>query len=82
MVPSWADSALDDLEDAQDSLDEEADTLEESIEQLDRGRTARSARSSPRAACRRSPTSRSTDPELAAALRDSSTCQELREEAS
>ena len=34
LVSSWADSAVDDLEDAEDSLDEEADSLEESIEQL------------------------------------------------
>ena len=33
-VSEWADSSLDDLEEAQDSLDDEADTLEEAIEQL------------------------------------------------
>ena len=34
LVSDWADSALDDLEEAQDSLDDEADSVEESIEQL------------------------------------------------
>ncbi len=33
-VSSWANGALDDLEQAEDSLDEEAETLEEAIEQL------------------------------------------------
>ena len=44
-----------------------------------RERRERSRPCSP-AACRRSPTSLALDPELAAALRDSSTCQQLREE--
>jgi hypothetical protein len=80
LVSSWADSAVDDLEDAEESLDEEADSLEESIRQLTGavgaiGSVLASGTQTVADIAR-------ADPELTDALRDSSTCQELREEAS
>jgi hypothetical protein len=77
-ISGWADATRNDLEDAQDSLDDEADTLAEAIAQLtDAARAITGAVTSGVKAV--ADVSR-TDPELAAALRDSSTCQELREE--
>jgi hypothetical protein len=78
-VSDWADSALDDLEEAQDSLDEEAETLEESIGQL--AEAARSIASALAGGVQAIADAARTDPELADALRDSSTCQQLQEEA-
>jgi hypothetical protein len=80
LVSDWADSARDDLEEAQDSLDEEADSLEDSIAQL-----TGAARAIGTALASGTETVADvvrTDPELAAALRESSTCTELREETS
>jgi hypothetical protein len=80
VVSSWADSALDELEEAQESLDEEADTLEESIEQLT---GAAGAIGSVLASGTRTLADVArADPTLVAVFRDTSTCQELREEAS
>ena len=79
VVSSWADSALDELEDAQDSLDEEADTLEASIQQLTGA--ARAIGSVLASGTRTVADVVRTDPELASVIRDTSTCQELREEA-
>ena len=79
VVSSWADSALDDLEDAQDSLDEEADTLEASIQQLTGA--ARAIGSVLASGTRTVADVVQTDPELVSVIRDTSTCQELREEA-
>ena len=80
LVSDWADSAVDELEEAEDSLDEEADSLEESIEQLT---GAAGAVASVLASGTQTVADIArTDPELTAALRDTSTCQELREEAS
>ena len=77
-ISGWADGTLDDLEDAQDSLDNEADTLAEAIAQLtDAARAITGAVTSGVEAV--ADVGR-TDPELAAALRDSSTCRQLREE--
>jgi hypothetical protein len=78
LVSDWADSALDDLEEAQDSLDEEAESLEDAIEQVTDaigaiGAVLVSGVQTDLEIVR-------TDPELAAAFRDSSTCQELRQE--
>ena len=81
LVSSWADSAVDDLEDAEESLDEEADSLEDAIEQLTGGRRRDRLDAGERHADR-SPRSRRADPELAAALEGSSTCQQLGEETS
>jgi len=80
LVSDWADSAQDELEEAQDSLDEEADSLEESIEQFTGavgaiGSTLAGGVKAIADVAR-------LDPELAAALRESSTCQQLREEQS
>ena len=77
-VSDWADSALDDLEEAQDSLDEEADSLEEAIDQLtDAAEAIASALAS---GVQTITDVAQLDPALAAALRDTSTCQQLREE--
>jgi hypothetical protein len=78
-VSDWADGALDDLEQAQDSLDGEAETLEEAIEQAVGavsaiGSTLASGVQTVADVAR-------DDPELAGAIEQSSTCQELREEA-
>jgi hypothetical protein len=79
-VSNWADSAHDDLEEAQDSLEEEADSLEESIDQLtDAARAIRATLAS--GALTIADVAR-LHPELAVALRESSTCQELRKETS
>ena len=78
LVSDWADTALDDLEEAQDSLEEEADTLEDAIEQVTGavgaiGGVLVSGVQTDLEIAR-------TDPELAAAFLQSSTCQQLREE--
>jgi hypothetical protein len=80
LVSGWANDALDDLEGAEDSLDEEADSLEEAIEQLANATTAIGAALASGVAT--IVEVRELDPELAAALDASSTCQQLREETS
>lgn len=80
LLSEWADSALADLEAAQDSLDEEAGSLEESIEQLTGAAGAIAAVLS--GGVQTFVDVARLDPELAAALQDSSTCQQLREETS
>ena len=80
LVSSWADGAVDELEEAEDSLDEEADGLEESIEQLTGaagavGSVLGSGTQLVADVVR-------ADPELTDALRDASTCQRLHEETS
>jgi hypothetical protein len=77
-VSDWADSALSELEESQDSLDEEADSLEESIEQL--SGAARTIAAVLASGVQTIVEVGRLDPELAAALRDSSTCQQVREE--
>ena len=75
----WADASVTSLEDAQDALDEEPDTLEEALaaapcrDGCDRGDALKSGVTTVAGVA-------SLDPALAAALRDSSTCQQLREE--
>ena len=69
---------LDDLEESQDSLDDEADSLEESIEQLTGA--ARTIGAVLASGAQTLAEVGRLDPELAAALRDSSTCQQVREE--
>jgi hypothetical protein len=77
-VSDWAESSLDDLEAAQDSLDEEADSLEASVDQLT---DAAGAIASTLASGVDTITDvAQLDPELAGAFRDTSTCQQLREE--
>jgi len=80
LVSSWADGAVDELEEAEDSLDEEGDSLEESIEQLTGaagavGSVLGSGTQLVGDVVR-------ADPELTDALRDASTCQRLHEETS
>jgi hypothetical protein len=80
LLSEWADSALNDLEDAQDSLDDEADSLESSIDQL--AGAAGAIRSALASGLETIVQVAVVDPELADALRESSTCEQLREEAS
>jgi hypothetical protein len=77
-ISGWADATRNDLEDAQDSLDNEADTLAEAIAQLTDA--ARAITDAVASGVKAVADVARTDPELAAALRDSSTCQQLREE--
>ena len=78
LISDWSDAALDDLEDAQDSLDEEADSIEESITQL--GDAARAIGAALASGVETIAEVARADPELAQALQDSSTCQQLQEE--
>ena len=78
-VSSWADGAVDELNQAQDTLDDEAETLEDSIEQLTAaaaaiGTVLESGRQTIIDIA-------ASDPELADAIRDSGTCQHVREDA-
>ena len=77
-MSAWAEGALDDLEEAQDSLDDEADSLEEAIEQLT-GAAQTLAEVLASGVQTLADVAR-LDPELAAAIQDSSTCQQVREE--
>ena len=77
-ISGWADATRNDLEDAQDSLDQEADTLADAIAQLTDA--ARAITGAVTSGVKAVADVARTDPELAAALRDSSTCQQLREE--
>ena len=77
-ISGWADATRNDLEDAQDSLDNEADTLAEAIAQLTGA--ARAITEAVTSGVKAVADVGRTDPELAAALRDSSTCQQLRKE--
>lgn len=79
-VSEWAESAKDDLEEAQDSLDEEADTLEDAIEQF--AEAAGAIRTTLASGVQTVADIAQSDPALAAALRESSTCEQLREETS
>lgn len=77
-ISGWADATRNDLEGAQDSLDDEADTLADAIAQLTDA--ARAITGAVTSGVKAVADVGRTDPELAAALRDSSTCQQLREE--
>ena len=77
-ISDWADTTRNDLEDAQDSLDNEADTLAEAIAQLTGA--AKAITTAVASGVKAVADVGRTDPALAAALRDSSTCQQLREE--
>jgi hypothetical protein len=80
LLSDWAGSSLDDLEEAQDSLDEEADSLEDAIEQV-AGAVGAIGSVLGNGVQTFAEVAR-LDPELSAALQDSSTCQQLREEES
>jgi hypothetical protein len=77
-ISGWADATRNDLEDAQDSLDTEADTLADAVAQLTDA--ARAITGAVTSGVKAVADVGRTDPELAAALRDSNTCQQLREE--
>ena len=77
-VSDWADSSKKALENAQDSLHNEAQTLEEAMTQLAGGALA--VRTTLASGVTTVARVAAQDPQLAAAFRDSSTCQELREE--
>ena len=79
-VSDWADSAVDELEKAEDALHEEADTLEEAVSQFTQAATA--IGSVLASGVKTLADAARDDPALAAAFRDSSTCQELRREQS
>ena len=78
-VSTWAERALDDLEEAQDSLDEEADTIEASIEQF--GNATGAIGAAVVGGVETITGVAELDPALAVALNQSSTCEQLREEA-
>jgi hypothetical protein len=77
-VSTWAERALDDLEEAQDSLDEEAETIEQSIEQF--GDATGAIGAAVVGGVQTITGVAELDPALAVALRGSSTCEQLREE--
>jgi hypothetical protein len=77
-VSEWADSAQNELEESQDSLDDEAETIEESITQLTGA--ARTIGAVVASGAQTLFEVGRLDPELVAAIRDASTCQQLREE--
>ena len=77
-ISGWADATRNDLEDAQDALDDEADTLADAIAQVTDA--ARAITGAVTSGVKAVADVARTDPELASALRDSSTCRELREE--
>jgi hypothetical protein len=77
-VSTWANGAENDLEEAEDLLDDEPDSLEDDVERVTEiarliGGVLESGRQTLAAVA-------TSDPELEAAFRDSSTCQQLREE--
>jgi hypothetical protein len=77
-VSSWANGAKNDLEEAEDLLDEEPDSLEDDLERVSEiSRLIAGVLESGRQVLA---TAAIDDPELEAAFRDSSTCQQLREE--
>jgi hypothetical protein len=77
-ISGWADATRNDIEDAQGSLDREAETLAEAIAQLTDA--ARAITGAVASGVKAVADVGRTNPELAAALRDSSTCRQLREE--
>jgi hypothetical protein len=76
-ISDWASSSKQDLEQAQDSLDTEADTLEEAVRQVTTALGAIGATLTN--GVRTFVQVGASDPAIGAALRTSSTCQELRE---
>lgn len=77
-VSVWAERALGDLEEAQDSLDNEADSLEAAVEQFQDATGAIGATLVGGAQTLTDVAQ--LDPALAVAFRETSTCQQLREE--
>ena len=79
-VSDWADTSKKNLEDAQKSLEKEAQTLEEAVAQY--GGAARAVGSTLATGVKTIASVAKLDPVLANAFRESSTCQQLREEQS
>ena len=77
-VSTWSEQALGDLEEAEDSLDNEADSLEAAVEQFQDATGAIGATLVGGAQTLTDVAQ--LDPALAVAFRDTSTCQQLREE--
>ena len=77
-VSSWANGARNDLEEAEDLLDDEPDSLEDDVERVTE--IARLIAGVLESGRQTLATVGTSDPELEAAFRDSSTCQQLREE--
>ncbi|HET7513831.1 MAG TPA: hypothetical protein VFJ60_03425 [Gaiella sp.] len=77
-ISGWADKTRNDIGDAQASLDDEADTIAEAITQLTGA--AKAVAAAVTTGVQAVADVGRTDPALAAALRDSSTCRQLREE--
>jgi hypothetical protein len=78
VISDWADSTLDELEEAEDALDDEADSLEESLEQF--AQAARAIGSALTSGTRVIARLAQTDPQLARTILDTSECQQLRAE--
>ena len=78
LVSSRADDAHDQLEDAEDSLDDEADSLEASLKQV--ADAVRALASVLALGTKTVADVVRTDPQLASVLRNTSTCQQFREE--
>jgi hypothetical protein len=79
-VSDWADTSKTNLEDAQKALEKEAQTLEEAVTQY--GGAARAIGSTLATGVKTIASVAKLDPVLANAFRESSTCQQLREEQS
>jgi hypothetical protein len=77
-VSDWADSSRNDLEQAQDALHHEAATLETALAQLTGA--AGAVRTTLTSGVKTLAGAAQADPQLAAAFRSSSRCQQLREE--
>ena len=77
-MSSWANGARNDLEEAEDLLDDEPDSLEDDVERVTE--IARLIAGVLESGRQTLATVATSDPELEAAFRDSSTCQQLREE--
>src|SRR5690349_22902242 len=77
-VSAWADASKKNLEDAQQTLEQEAQTLEEALGQY--GSAARAIGSTLADGVKTIASVAKLDPVLANAFRESSTCQQLREE--
>ena len=75
-VSDWADSSVLSLEDAQDALEAKPDTIEQALEQL--GGATKALTTTLTGGVTTVAGVARLDPALAAALRDSSTCQQLR----
>jgi uncharacterized protein YukE len=80
VVSNWADSTLEEFEQAQDALDEEADTIEDAVTQLTNA--ARSIATALAGGVQALADVVRLDSEAARALAASSTCQQVREETS